>query len=81
MNNYKWNNFGTLTSVSKSGNMVLIKNSDNKVLKMSLTKYKNTAIAVYEKAQTMVGKSVTVRTSQNTNNWDTNKWFSEIKLG
>lgn len=79
MNNFVWNEFGTLVSMSKSDSMIFIKNSVGDVRKMSITKYKEKALEVYKKAQIMVGKNVTIRTSQNTNNWSTNEWFSEIE--
>ncbi|MDN3716537.1 hypothetical protein [Vibrio breoganii] len=80
MNNFVWNNFGILKSVTKSGTMVLIKNNSRDTRKMSINKYKESALEVYEKAQTMIDKPVMLRTSQNTNNWDSNEWFSEIEL-
>lgn len=79
MNNFVWNECGTLVSVSKSGSMIFIKNSVGDVRKMSITKYKEAALEVYENARIMVGKNVTIRTSQNTNNWCTIEWFSEIE--
>ena len=50
MNNFVWNDFGTLASVSNNGSMVFIKNSAGDVRKMSITKYKETALEVYQKA-------------------------------
>ncbi|MEZ9143964.1 hypothetical protein AB4138_05965 [Vibrio sp. 10N.286.52.C3] len=79
MNNFVWNDFGTLTSARKSGSIVLIENSTGDVRKMSINKYKETAIEVFEKAQTLIGQTVSIRTSQNTSDWSTNEWFSEIE--
>ncbi|MFA0086355.1 hypothetical protein [Vibrio sp. 10N.261.51.F12] len=78
MNNFKWNAFGVLTRVEKTDTMVFIENSAGNVRKMSVKRYKDTADVVYEKAQNLLGQSVTIRTSQNTNNWSVDEWFSEI---
>ncbi|GAL11604.1 hypothetical protein JCM19233_2594 [Vibrio astriarenae] len=80
MNNFVWSDFGVLASVRKNNSMVFIENNQGAVRKMSVTKYKENAVEVYEKAQSMIGKPVSIRTSQNTNNWDTSEWFSEIEL-
>lgn len=80
MTNFVWTSFGTLVNVSKSPTMVLIENVQGQVLKMSLSKYQESAIEVYQKAQQLVGKAVTVRTSQNTGDWSTSEWFSDLKL-
>ena len=79
MNNFVWTNFGRLISVSKSSSMVLIENDLGKVLKMSLNRYKDSAISVYQKAEQLINKTVIVRTSQNTSNWDSAEWFSDLK--
>lgn len=80
MQNFIWTSFGILSKVSKSSSMVLIENEQGQVLKMSLSKYQESAIEVYQNAQKLVGKVVTVRTSQNTGNWSTSEWFSDLKL-
>ncbi|MDH1314881.1 hypothetical protein N5C36_12395 [Shewanella xiamenensis] len=80
MNKFIWNNFGTLVSASKVGLMVVIKNSAGDTRKMSVNKYKNSALDVLNKAQTMIGQTVVIRTSQNTNDWSTDEWFSEIDI-
>jgi hypothetical protein len=79
MNNFVWNDFGTLASARKSGSLVFIENSSGDIRKMSINKYKETAIEVFKKAQTLIGQKVTIRTSQNTSDWSTNEWFSEIE--
>lgn len=80
MNNFVWNNFGVLENASTTDTMVLITNTEGQTRKMSIAKYKETAFHVFEKALTMKGKAVTVRTSQNTNNWNTSEWFSDLEL-
>jgi hypothetical protein len=75
---YVRNDFGTLTNVTKENSFVVITNHKGAKLKMSLTKYQESAEDVYQKAKTLIGKEVGVRTSQNTNDWSTDVWFSDI---
>lgn len=75
---YVRTNFGTLTNVSKDQFYVWITNSNGERRKMSLSKYKASAEAVFNKAQTFIGKEVSILTSQNTNDWSTSQWFSDI---
>lgn len=75
---FVWNNFGVLSEVSKDKSYVYIKNKTGKSLKMSIRTYKESALDVYEKALTLKGQNIKVRTSQNTSNWSTEVWFSEI---
>ena len=79
MNDFVWNSFGTLADVSKTDKYVVIENSDGKSLKMSIFTYKESAMAVFEKALGFQGQTVQVRTSQNTNDWSVEEWFSEIE--
>lgn len=79
MGNFVWNEFGLLKEVSKSSNMVFIKNDQGATRQMSITKYEDSALAVYEKALSLKGKNIRIRTSQNTNNWSTGVWFSELE--
>ena len=75
---YVRNNFGILTNVSKDDFYVWITNSSGERRKMSLSKYKDSAEAVFNKAQAFVGKEVSILTSQNTNDWNADQWFSDI---
>jgi len=72
------NDFGKLSSVRKDYSFVWITNTDGQSRKMSLSKYKESADAVYSKAQTLIGKEVSILTSQNTSDWSTSEWFSDI---
>jgi hypothetical protein len=45
---------------------------------MSLIKYQESAEVVYSKAQNLVGREVSISTSQNTSDWSTSEWFSDI---
>lgn len=80
MDNYVWNDFGVLASVSQTDSLVIVKNANGESRKMSLVKYKESALEVRDKALAMIGQSVVIRTSQNTHNWSVNEWFSEIAL-
>ena len=75
---YVRNDFGTLSNVKKDNAFVLITNTNGARRKMSLSKYKESAEEVYSKAQTLVGKEVSILTSQNTGDWSTSEWFSDI---
>lgn len=75
---YVRNDFGTLKSVTKENSFVIITNENSVKLKMSITQYKESAEEVYEKAKSLIGKEVVVRTSQNTNDWSTATWFSDV---
>lgn len=75
---YVRNDFGTLSSVKKDYSFVWITNTNGDTRKMSLNKYKESADEVYSLAQTLVGKKVSILTSQNTADWSTSEWFSDI---
>lgn len=72
------NDFGTLKSVVQQPGFVVITNTDGESRKMSRTKYKESAETVYSKASKLIGKEVQIQTSQNTNDWSTSEWFSDI---
>lgn len=75
---FVFNDFGTLSKVEKNYSFVLITNTAGQIRKMSLSKYKESADEVYNKAQSLIGQEVIIRTSQNTNDWSSSEWFSEI---
>lgn len=70
--------FGTLSNVNKDYSFVWITNNKGDRRKMSITKYKESAEVVFAKAQTLIGKEVSILTSQNTADWSTSLWFSDI---
>lgn len=72
------NDFGTLSNVKKDQSFVWITNTNGDRRKMSLSKYQESAEEVYSKAQTLVGREVSILTSQNTSDWSTSEWFSDI---
>ena len=75
-----FNDFGTLAKVEMNSDYIIITNSRGEQRKMSRGRYKESADAVYEKAQDMIGKEVSIQTSQNTGPWDSDTWFSDIFL-
>jgi hypothetical protein len=75
---YVRNDFGTLSNVKKDYSCVWITNTNGERRKMSISKYKDSAQEVYAKAQTLIGKEVSILTSQNTSNWSASEWFSDI---
>ena len=58
---------------------MIITNNADKLLKMSMGRYKESAMYVHDKALRLINSPVRVRTSQNTGNWSTGEWFSEIE--
>ncbi len=46
---------------------------------MNMGRYKERAMHVHDKAIRLINSPVAVRTSQNTSNWSTGEWFSEIE--
>jgi len=75
---YIISDFGVLSKVNKDFSFVWITNEAGERRKMSLSKYKESAEAVYSKALKLVGKHVSIQTSQNTNSWSEDEWFSDI---
>ena len=76
---FVWNDFGTLKGTHMCDKYLYVKNEKGDVLRMSLKRYKESALSVHESAKSLVGKKVRVRTSQNTAKWDTCEWFSDIR--
>ena len=77
--NSVWNYFGVLADVSETSTMPIIRSDDGQERKMSKRKYKLAAENVKQKALSLVGLEVEVRTSQATKTWNENTWFSSIK--
>ena len=76
--NFSNNNFGVLKYVTKDEKYVRIQNEDGEMRLMSRKKYRHNADAIEKKARALIGKKVSIRTSQNTKDWSTDKWFSDI---
>lgn len=75
---FVFNDFGTLKNVTKDEGYVYISNTNGDSRKMSRGKYQESADRVYSKAQNLIGKEVRIQTSQNTKDWSTSEWFSDI---
>lgn len=76
---YKWNEFGKLTDVALGKKYVILTNENNEYRKMAIYAYKESADNVYNKAMMLIDAEVTLRTSQNTNQWPPEIWFSDIQ--
>ncbi|RLQ18786.1 hypothetical protein AYK60_01555 [Vibrio sp. SBT000027] len=76
---YVWNNFGILKDVAVGENYLIVTNSEHQYRKMAMHTYKGTCVDVERKAKQLIGKSVRVRTSQNTDKWPPEIWFSDIE--
>lgn len=83
---FAWNNFGILTHESEDEKYLYIHNDKdgirdkNHCRKISKAKYSSTLPNLRKKIQTLIGKPVIFRTSQNTANWTTSEWFSDIDI-
>ena len=75
---YAYTDFGTLADVENDGFNVWITNTNGDRRKMSVRKYQESATRVYNQAQRLIGQEVRIQTSQNTANWSTSEWFSDI---
>lgn len=75
---YVRNDFGTLVDVRKNQYYVIFTNENGNERKMSISKYQENAERVFLKAQSLIGKNVSILTSQNTSNWNESVWFSDI---
>ena len=78
--NFTWTDFGVLDrySYDSYGNL-FVHNTENETRKMS-AKYSSIFNQIEHKCQLLQGKFVQIRTSQNTGDWSTLTWFSDISL-
>jgi len=76
---YVWREFGQLQEVVMTVSHIVVRNVHGEQRQMSRRKYKHSADEVYKKSLKLIGEYVTVRTSQNTNNWNSDVWFSDIQ--
>ena len=77
---YSWNNFGVLIKESEDNQYLYIHNSDGQTRQISKSKYATSIADLRVKIQKLLGKPIIFRTSQNTSNWTTSKWFSDINI-
>ncbi|MCW0507540.1 hypothetical protein [Aeromonas piscicola] len=80
MSDYVWTHFGVLAKVSADNRMVIITSETGSTRQMSIVKYKESAEAIYHKCFSLIGQAVDIQTSQNTTEWSTQEWFSDISI-
>ncbi|MCH7369871.1 hypothetical protein [Aeromonas sp. MR16] len=78
MSGYVWTHFGVLAKVSADDRMVAITNEAGSTRKMSILKYKESAVAICRRCFLLIGHPIDIQTSQNTAEWCTEEWFSDI---
>ncbi|MDC0920056.1 hypothetical protein OAQ81_01905 [Candidatus Thioglobus sp.] len=75
-----WTNFGKLSDSNDDGKYLYIINDSGDRRQMSLTKYAPSIPKINEKINILKGKSIQIRTSQNTSSWSSDTWFSDLSL-
>jgi hypothetical protein len=75
-----WNNFGKLKETSEDEKYLYITNYSGQSRKISKFKYSSSIPVLRQKINMLIDKECIVRTSQNTSNWSTDIWFSEISI-
>lgn len=79
LTNFVWSEPKTLKQVIKNDSLVSLIFDDNTKVKMSRKKYRDAADDVFNKATALKGQQIVYRTSQNTGDWSSDQWFSDIK--
>ena len=77
---YSWNNFGVLAKESEDNQYIYIHNPDGQTRQISKLKYASSIPILRIKIQKLLGKPINFRTSQNSADWTTSKWFSDINI-
>ena len=77
---YSWNNFGVLVRESEDELYLYIHNQNGEFRQISKKKYFSDIPNLRQKIKTLLGKPINFRTSQNTSDWPTSKWFSDINI-
>lgn len=77
---YVWNDFGILLDVAEGGKYLVITNADYQTRLMAKHAYKDAAVNVAMIAKGMLNQRVRLRTSQNTDKWSPEIWFSAIEI-
>jgi hypothetical protein len=75
-----WTNFGKLSDSDDDGKYLYIINDSGDRRQMSLAKYAPSIPKIKEKINILKGKSIQIRTSQNTGSWSSDTWFSDLSL-
>ena len=79
---FAWNNFGILdySDEDKDGRYLYIYNTKGDWRKISKSKYAPAIPNLKAKIETLKGKPILFRTSQNTSSWSPSEWFSDINI-
>ena len=77
---FAWNNFGILVKENEDDRYLYIYNQNDEFRQISKSKYAPSLPNLRMKINTLIGKPITFRTSQNTANWATSLWFSDIDI-
>ena len=78
---FVWTKFGKLVdSDDSNGRYLYIINDSGEKRQMSLAKYAPSIPKIKEKIDILKGKSIQIRTSQNTGSWSSDTWFSDLSL-
>lgn len=75
-----WTNFGQLSDSNDDGRYLYIINDSGDRRQMSLIKYTSSIPKIKEKINILKGESIQIRTSQNTGDWSSGTWFSDLSL-
>jgi len=77
---FAWNNFGVLDDWDEDPRYLYIFNQNRDWRKISKSKYAPAIPNLKAKIETLKGKPILFRTSQNTSSWSTTEWFSDINI-
>lgn len=77
---FAWNNFGILDKSKEDDRYLYIYNQNGDWRKISKAKYSKAIPNLKDKIETLKGKPILFRTSQNTATWSTTEWFSDINI-
>ena len=76
---FTWTKFGIMAPPQEDAFYLYAINTDGSRRKLSKRTYP-TAPAIKQKCISLIGHPTVIRTSQNTANWSTSEWFSDISL-
>jgi hypothetical protein len=75
-----WTNFGQLSDSDDDDKYLYIINDSGDRRQMSLAQYAPSIPKIKEKIDILKGKSIQIRTSQNTGSWSSDTWFSDLSI-
>ena len=77
---YVWNDFGVLLDVAEGERYLIVTNTNYQSRLMAKHAYKDAAVNMAIIAKGMINQRVRLRTSQNTDKWSPDIWFSAIEV-